>query len=146
MALWRKDKVHGIGAKEKSQEKHREKPLHNTGLTFPGAAGSAGMGEAVPNPTDPCPHRWETGESWNPQAPWALLTELPTKRHEVPVGFHIISCSLSCTVGGHLSMYINRGNTWSFLEYLCCPTRYLSIKDFHFFIICVFFGYSTICF
>lgn len=51
MTLWRKDKAYGIGAEENSQEKHREKSLHNSGLTFPGAAGSAGPGEAVLHPT-----------------------------------------------------------------------------------------------
>jgi len=51
MALWRKENACGIGAEETSQDKDGEKPLHISGLTFHGTAGSAGPGEAMLHPT-----------------------------------------------------------------------------------------------
>lgn len=132
MALWRKHKVYGIGAKEKSQGKCREKLQLTGGLTFTGAAGSAGPGEAILHHLEtPSSHwwepTWETVESQNPQAPWPLLTELPRKRHQMPVEF-CISCSLSCAIKGHLIMYSSRGNTQCLLEYFSSQSDILSNK------------------
>lgn len=66
--------MYGIGAKEKSQEKHREKPLHNSGLTFPGAGRSAGQqGKPFSAQQSPLP----IGESQHEKLERAQIPRLP---------------------------------------------------------------------
>lgn len=140
--------MYGIGAKEKSQEKHREKPLHNSGLTFPGAARSAGLGEPFSAQQSLLP----IGESQREKLQNAEIPRIPEpSSHSFPPK------GMRCLISYH--QLLTFMHNWRALNHVyqqrqhpklsrifLYPKQVLKWQGFNFFIICIFFSYSTICF